>query len=91
MLEARCFDAETGEELADGQISDRMIVIEWSDEHESVVYSFDNRVLDRWYHTKQFPVYECPTLDTWLGWGLPPYEFVLENYALEHAKQNYAA
>ncbi len=90
-LEPDCFDAETGEELGDGKVSDRMIVIEWSAEALSVVYCFANRVLDRWYYTEQFPVYECPTWDNWLGWGLPPYEYVLENYALEHAKQNYAA
>ena len=91
MLAVKCFNAETGEELTDTSLSDRMIVIEWSDEHESVVYSFENRVLNRYYRTEQFSVYECPTWDNWLGWGLPPYEFVLENHALEHANQNYAA
>ena len=45
-LEPNCFDAETGEELGDGKVSDRMIVIEWSAEALSVVYCFANRVLD---------------------------------------------
>ena len=34
MLAVKCFNAETGEELTDTSLSDRMIVIEWSDEHE---------------------------------------------------------
>ena len=52
MLAVKCFNAETGEELTDTSLSDRMIVIEWSDEHESVVYSFENRVLNRYYQNR---------------------------------------
>ena len=90
-LDPKCFDAETGEELGFGEVSDQMIGIEWSEAHLSVVYYFINRGFNCWYVTEQFSVPECPTWDTWLGWGLSPYEFVLQNYALDHAKQNYAA
>ena len=86
MIEAKGFNPETGKELK--ELQGRMIWIEWSDEHDSMVYSFQNCVLGRYYETEQFP---CPEASTeWQQW-MSPHEQVLAWAALDAAKQNYAA